>query len=264
MRTLWKPLVVPSFALLAFSAAAASADDEFGYTCENCPAAWPDLNIAGNNCGGIDQSPIALSDGDAEFKRKRLRISYEETPVVEDIRSTNVEYADEEPGDNKLTLGRTTYTFDQFHFHSTAEHVVNGERSALEMHFVNTTEDGAILVLAVFIEVGEDNPAFEPIVEVIGDPDVTTVEEIEVALGDLLPEDLGSFRYTGSTTTPPCTGGVKWVLLRDHVELSEDQISTIQAAIRDGFNDGFDNNRPIQNREFRPIKTDLSDESTEP
>lgn len=256
MKPSWA--LLPGLALAAFSAAAEGAGSDFGYACETCPAAWPELDIHDNNCGGIDQSPIALSDGDARFRRTlRLQVSYEETAVLEDIKSTNVEYAADGPGDNTVTLGQTTYTFDQFHFHTTAEHVVNGERSALEMHFVNRAADGGVLVLAAFIEVGDANPAFEPIVGAIGDPDVTTVDEIDVALGDLLPEDLAFFRYTGSTTTPPCTGGVKWVLLREHVELSENQISAIQSAIREGLNDGFNNNRSIQNREFRRIRTNL-------
>ena len=104
MKSSWA--LLPGVALAAFSAAAQGAGSDFGYACETCPAAWPELHIDGNNCGGIDQSPIALSDGDAEFKRKRLRVSYEETPVVEDIRSTNVEYAVDGPGDNTVTRAR--------------------------------------------------------------------------------------------------------------------------------------------------------------
>lgn len=257
MRAPWKPLALPGFALLAFSAPALSQDSDFGYACSNCPAAWPGLDITDNNCGGPEQSPIALSDGEAEFEpRPRLRVRYHDASVVEDVRSTNVEYADEEPGDNVVRLGSVRYSFDQFHFHSAAEHVVNGERSDLEMHFVNRAADGAVLVLAAFIEEGRHNPAFEPIVDVIDAPDVMQVDMVEVELDNLLPQDLASFRYTGSTTTPPCSGGVTWVLLREHVELSQDQIETIQTAIRDGLNAGFNNNRSVQNREFRSITTD--------
>jgi carbonic anhydrase len=257
MRAPWKLLPLPSLALLAFSATALSTEADFGYACENCPAAWPELEIADNNCGGIEQSPIALSDGDAEFTpRIRLRVRYHGADLAEEIRLTNVEYKDQEPGGSVVRLGRARYAFDQPHFHSTAEHVINGERSALEMHFVNRAANGAVLVLAVFIREGRQNPAFEPIVDVIDGPDVMFADEVEVELGDLLPEDLASFRYTGSTTTPPCTAGVNWVLLREHVELSQDQIHAIQSAIRDGLNDGFNNNRPIQNRELRSIAID--------
>lgn len=258
MRTQWTLLTLPGLALAAFSATALGQETDFGYACENCPAAWPELAIEDNNCGGPEQSPIALSDGDAEFSRRPgLWVRYQETAVAEDLHSTNVEYADEEPGDNVVGLGRKRYVFDQFHFHSTAEHVVNGERSDLELHFVNRAGSGAVLVLAVFIEEGHENPAFEPIVRAIDGGDVTRADAIEVELDYLLPEDLAYFRYTGSTTTPPCTGGVTWVLLREHVELSQEQIETIQSAIRDGLNDGFNNNRTIQSRELRPITTNL-------
>jgi carbonic anhydrase len=64
-----------------------------------------------------------------------------------------------------------------------------------------------------------------------------------------------SYRYRGSTTTPPCTEGVQWILLTEPLELSEDQIERIQLALRD-INEGFDNVRPLLSRNGRAILTD--------
>ncbi len=254
----WKILTLSAalvLAFLPFSVTSATAQDAFGYTCETCPANWPNLNIVNNNCGGPDQSPIAFSKGDARFpwRLARLKVNYGDLEVEEEEKATNIEWPTTEPGQSTVKLKETTYNFIQFHFHSTAEHVINGERSNLEMHFVNQAEDGSLLVLAVFIGKGAENAAFAPIIESI---ETSEEQSFFVDLGALLPRNLRSFRYIGSTTTPPCTGGVQWILLKKQVELSPDQIEEIQNEIR-GLNGGFDNNRTIQNREGRKIKFDF-------
>jgi carbonic anhydrase len=81
------------------------------------------------------------------------------------------------------------------------------------------------------------------------------VEDFDLDL--FVPSKRTSFRYRGSTTTPPCTEGVEWILLTEPLELSEDQIERIQLALRD-LNEGFDNARPLLSRNGRPILTDAS------
>ena len=251
------PLAAAGLAMASFAAPSAQAEGAFGYACEDCPAAWPKLEIANNNCGGLKQSPIAFSRGDAKSKRRlpRIRMHYSHfVGLTKEVLDTNIEYKDETPGENFLRLDGETYTFIQFHFHSAAEHVLNGNRSPLELHFVHQSDDGDLLVLGMFIKEGRrDDAAFDSIVETIGNSDVPDKAEVDVELADLPPRKLSSFRYLGSTTTPPCTAGVQWILLKKHLKLSGDQIETIQAAIR-ALNDGFDNNRTVQNRETRMVR----------
>jgi carbonic anhydrase len=53
-------------------------------------------------------------------------------------------------------------------------------------------------------------------------------EEMQAAgameLADLLPNDRRYFTYMGSLTTPPCSEGVKWIVMRQPVTLTKDQI----------------------------------------
>lgn len=245
-------------ALLAagLSAPALGSEIEFGYECKDCAVAWPDVDTGAreNNCAGPNQSPIALSFGDGRRRKlPGLRTDYGRSVVLTEERLlTNVEWFDAS-GTNSIHLGNKTYRFLQFHFHSTAEHVVNGERSPVEMHFVNQASDGSLAVLAVFIEQGRYNRNFEPIIDSISnghEEDMITVD-----LDDLTPNQLRSFRYVGSTTTPPCVADVQWLLIKQPIELSEGQIGIIKGEIRH-LNHGFDNNRSIQNRERRRIVTD--------
>jgi len=233
--------------LISVAGTAAATDEDYGYACDNCPSNWGNLHIDDNNCGGPRQSPIAFSFGDTSGKdRSRLKVDYASEFVSPEFTTTNIEWGNENSYSTVRFNGQE-YTFQQFHFHTTSEHVVNGERSNLELHFVNKTPDGATLVLAVFIEAGDENEAFKPITD-----NLPGAEGAFVDLRALLPEKLAAFGYTGSTTTPPCSPDVAWRLFKKPVELSAEQIEAIENDILE-INVGFDNNRPIQNREGRTI-----------
>ncbi len=57
---------------------------------------------------------------------------------------------------------------------------------------------------------------------------------------DLLPRDASYFYYPGSLTTPPCSEGVRWLVMQQPITMSEEQIAALRKAI------GFANNRPVQ------------------
>ena len=250
--------------VLAAAALSASAADEtsFGYDCEDCPANWGNLSDDFAACfEGTKQSPIAFDRGSAKRKRlPRLRISYGESPLKVERKETNFEAFVEE-GSNAIRIRGKRFDLVQFHFHSTAEHVVDGERAALEMHFVHSSGDGDLAVIGAFIEEGDNFDALDPLTDALPAVAATPVgEELELEAVDvdaLLPEDVSSYRYSGSTTTPPCTEGVQWILLEEPLAFSEAQIEAIRATVR-GFNLGFDNNRPIVERNGRRVTTDVA------
>jgi carbonic anhydrase len=59
------------------------------------------------------------------------------------------------------------------------------------------------------------------------------------ALG-LLPVNGQYLRYSGSLTTPPCTEGVLWAIMRERMTVSREQVQAFERAL------GFANNRPVQ------------------
>jgi carbonic anhydrase len=64
---------------------------------------------------------------------------------------------------------------------------------------------------------------------------------------NLLPPTRDYFAYNGSLTTPPCSEGVKWMVLKTPIEASTDQISVFKSRI------GEANNRPVQSHNARLI-----------
>ena len=60
-----------------------------------------------------------------------------------------------------------------------------------------------------------------------------------VDIGSLLPKNPHYFSYSGSLTTPPCTEGVRWIVLQEPIEISEEDVRRFVEII--GYNA-----RPVQ------------------
>ncbi len=238
------------------SAGWAQEHSEFGYACETCPANWGNLSAGFGNCStGEAQSPIAVATTQARVRHlPRLRTLYGITPLEVERLSTNFESF----GEGTLRIGGKIFDFDQFHFHSKSEHFLNGEQYPLEVHLVHEASDGEIAVLGRFIKRGPvRNEELDLLLDVL--PELDAHDEAFVSsfdLNALVGRDRRSYRYIGSTTTPPCASGVRWVLLASPWSISADQILTIKHTILD-FNDGFDNFRPLTSLNGRIVVTDV-------
>ena len=224
----------------------------FGYACETCPANWGNLDADFEACRiGKSQSPIDISD----VKRRRLprlRFDYEAAVLEPVDKVVNIELESEV---GSIRVGSTIYDLLQFHFHSLSEHFLFGNQLPLEMHLVHQAADGRLAVVARFIRVGDALDAFDGVIDAIEAAAGGTIEEVEFDLTVVVPDSKKSFRYTGSTTTPPCSEDVLWIAIKEPLYLSQEQIERIQDPLRD-LNDGFDNFRPMQSRNGRKILTD--------
>lgn len=137
-------------------------------------------------------------------------------------------------GAGSVTVGGVAYELLQFHFHTEAEHLVNGVRSAMEVHFVHKSAANELLVVGQLIEVGAFNPLLDRIFSDLpqNGSDTKTLNNFD--LSGLLPNALTSFRYDGSLTTSPYTEGVKWNVLTVATTMSQAQIDAFRALFPDG------------------------------
>jgi len=129
----------------------------------------------------------------------------------------------------------------QFHFHAPSEHTVDGQYYPMEMHFVHQSENGELAVIGVFVAEGEHSDAFQAIVE--GLPSEVGEErhfdDVDLDVDAFVPEQTEFYRYSGSLTTPPCSEGVRWIVLRNPLVVSAEQIGAFEDLLHD-------NNRPVQ------------------
>lgn len=148
----------------------------------------------------------------------------------------------------KLTSGPdATYTAHQFHFHSPSEHSFNGHHTDLEMHIVHFTENNHLAVIALFFNVSYSEDAEnEFIASVIG----SEMNPSKFNLSNLLDSGVLDrfYTYGGSLTTPPCTEGVTWIVTKDILTISSDQLYFFEREWANNldFANGKGNNRVTQ------------------
>jgi carbonic anhydrase len=131
-----------------------------------------------------------------------------------------------------LMIGQDAYNFAQFHFHAPAEHTLDRRAFPVELHFVHRNSAGQLAVLGVFIEEGAENSALAALLQAKpaaqGEDNAT---HLDVDLNALLPADRAYFAYAGSLTTPPCSEGVRWNVLRTPIQASREQIAALRESL---------------------------------
>ena len=221
-------------------------DIHWSYDGEGGPANWGKIDPANAKCdSGERQSPIDIRDGigvDLEpvvFDYKPVRFN-----VVDNGHTIQVNLG---AGSSITILGRR-YDLVQFHFHKPAEEHVNGAAYDMVVHLVHKDMDGKLVVLAVLIQQGKANSLVQTIWNNMPLEKNDTVQPPgTINLNDILPTDRRYYTYMGSLTTPPCTEGVLWIVFKQPIELSPDQISIFSRLYPM-------NARPIQRSSGRLIK----------
>jgi carbonic anhydrase len=225
----------------------ADSSTKWSYTGAKGPAHWGSLDPKYHVCStGRRQSPINLVRP-ARGRLPRLRFSYRNSSFALDNNGHSVEA--EAGSGNVVTVSGVAYQLSQFHFHAPSEHWVGGRSFALELHLVNESSSGLLLVLGVLIRPGRANPAFNRLIAALPASPGQRRRLTGLNPLSLLPENGQGARYTysGSLTTPPCTEGVGWNVFATPVELSPAQIRRF-TAIYDH------NNRPLQPSNGRAVR----------
>ncbi|WP_037027262.1 carbonic anhydrase [Psychromonas aquimarina] len=134
---------------------------------------------------------------------------------------------------SKLMLGDVPYKLLQFHFHTPSEHAVTGERYAMEVHLVHQSGDGNLAVVGVLLKRGAQNQILQKVLDNVSG----TINRVNLVTGssinasDLLPDNRLYFHYTGSLTTPPCSENVNWLVMKNTMEVSDQQVSRFAQLI---------------------------------
>ncbi len=242
----------------AEQAAASHDGPHWSYEGDTGPANWGTLSADWSPCGnGKSQSPIDIDQTvradlpalSAEFKPASLRIVHN-AHVADGINNGHTIQINYSEGD-VLAIGDEQFPLVQYHFHSPSEHTVRGQHYPMEMHLVHKSSTGKLAVVGVFIEEGSHNAAFDPVWANLpaSKGSESHLENVMVDVNDLLPSVTTSYRYDGSLTTPPCSEGVKWIVMTTPIQLSAEQIGAFRAIIQG-------NNRPTQPLNGRSVATD--------
>ncbi|CAF1273650.1 unnamed protein product [Adineta steineri] len=205
------------------------------------------------------QSPIRIYNDQSEYESVLARHPFifdADENCCQILENTGHSFQVSGNGYSYITGGPVLdeYQFLQFHMHwgsndnEGSEHVVDGIRSPAELHIVtwNTSkyktpqeavaseEFGGLMVFAVLINIiPTDNIHMDKLLELF--PKITHKgEKINfdyntISLRNLMPENIQDYyTYDGSLTTPMCNESVRWIVFRDKIGLSKQQINQLR------------------------------------
>jgi len=229
------------------------------------PENWVTLKKENQLCGkGKMQSPININF-DNTVKGNLNPVVFEYRPfflsLIDNGRTVEVIGAE----GNNITLNEKQYRLVGFDFHKPSEEAFNGERAEMSVHLVHQHFDGSKVIVAVMLSSSpklfgaakkswwdsapKENPLFQIILNNVPlvKNQVASPRDVAINPNQLLPEDRTFFTYMGSLTEPPCTEGVTWIVMKNPVLVSAQQVHS--------FGQIYNNNaRPLQIKGDRIIK----------
>jgi len=218
----------------------------WAYEGEGAPANWGKLQPSYATCAsGKRQSPIDIREG-IKVDLNGIRFDYRPTlfNVVDNGHTVQVNV---DEGQSITIMGKR-YDLIQFHFHRPSEERVNGRSYDMVVHLVHKNDDGNLAVVAVLLERGTEHPVIQSIWNSMPlEKGAEVTSEVAINLANLLPENRAYWTYMGSLTTPPCSENVLWMVLKQAVQISPEQVSIFSRMYRN-------NARPVQPSYGRLVK----------
>jgi carbonic anhydrase len=237
-------VLVATLACSAQSMAAGNA--HWTYAGQEGSEHWGGLDKSYAICAsGMNQSPVNLTKM-IEGELPELKVSYEIAgqEILNNGHTIQVNYA----AGSTLTVENRTFELKQFHFHTPSENTIEGQSYPMEAHFVHGDENGNLAVIAVLFKTGKHSAGLEKAWAHM--PESAGIKQQLSNLVDansLLPGNHAYYRFNGSLTTPPCSEGVNWFVMKDFATASQEQINKFSQTMQ------HPNNRPVQPINAREI-----------
>jgi len=232
----------------------------WGYTGASGPQHWGDLAPENIMCKiGKNQSPIDLRDNAAmgTIGLPQLDVVYQNVPlkVINNGHTVQVNY----PLGSYIKVGGHRYELLQFHFHTPSEHKKEGFNYPMEMHLVHKDGDGHLAVMSILFQEGEENETLDALLtnlpRDVGKQHVHKDASLNPA--GFIPANTDFYKYSGSLTTPPCSEGVSWMVFKQPIQASAEQIQQLNELMGD-------NSRPFQATNARSVLKSWADQLQEP
>ncbi len=193
---------------------------------------------------GKSQSPLNIV---GPFEKSTVTLKPDYKPgVLKVINNGHTIQVNVAPG-STLKVGNESYELVQFHFHRPSEEQIDGKPMAMVTHMVHKSADGKLAVIGVLMrESAVQNRTLWSIWKNMPPKEGPEVEVAGVSINPatLLPESLAHYAYEGSLTTPPCTEGVKFFIMKSPIGIQREMIDSFPFKM---------NARPVQPLNGRKI-----------
>ena len=217
----------------------------WSYNEDEGPKEWASLDEKYAMCAeGLNQSPINITNVvDANLSALLFEGDSKANSFSNNGHSIELSFSSA----NTFHADGKKYYLKQIHFHTPSENQVDGKSYPMEAHLVHASSTGQLAVVAVLFEEGSENNVLNKLLRNLPENEGDRNELKSEVLGyEILPTSKEYYKFNGSLTTPPCTEGVKWFVLRTPVQLSTNQLNDFMEVMPT-------NNRPIQDINARTI-----------
>lgn len=220
---------------------------DWAYSGATGPESWGQLKPAYRQCMlGKRQSPIDIRDG-LQVQLDPIQFDYRPTRfrVIDTGRTVAVKF---DLG-NSITVMGQRYELVALHFHRPSEERVNGRAYPMSAHLLHKSPAGQYAVVAVLLDQGEPQPLVQQVWNNLPlEKHQEQLAQSPMDPGQILPLQRAQYyTYMGSLTTPPCTEGVLWMVMKQPVTVSIEQIDIFHRLYPM-------NARPVQPTSGRMIK----------
>ncbi len=197
---------------------------DWSYEGETGPANWSQMNVEWVKCSaGQRQSPIDIRDG-MKVDLEQVVFDYHPSTFSEVDTGRTIEVTVE--GGNFISVGNETYELQTIHFHRPSEERINGRGTEMVMHLVHKGVGGRLAVVAVLLERGEQHRLIQTIWNNLPlEKRIPVAPSIVINPLDALPERRDYYTYMGSLTTPPCTEDVLYLVMKQKMQASPEQMA---------------------------------------
>ncbi len=207
------------------------------YEGEEGPTKWAELSPENAVCGlGKNQTPIDITNA-TKSSAAILKPQYGPSALVltNNGHTIQVNY---DKGSSIEVAGKK-FELAQFHFHTPSEHKITGKVYPMELHLVHKSADNALAVIGIMMEDGPENAFLAKFWDKIPTKEGEVPLNMTINASDVVPANSGFYTYQGSLTTPPCSEGVSWMVMKQTTTISKAQVERFAGIFHS-------NARPIQ------------------
>lgn len=211
------------------------------------PDKWARLDDSYALCGnGKRQSPIDIRTP-ILADLPPIRFTYQPVPLqlLDDGHGIQANVQ----GGGTIAVDGEEFELQTLRFHHPGEEMANGKRAAMSVQFEHKAKSGRVAIVAVPMQAGKEHRLVRTLWSALPlDQNRPAMPaDIKIDPGQLLPAKRDYATYSGSLTHPPCTEGVLWLVLKQPVLLSKEQIADFAKVYRA-------NVRPAQAANGRVVK----------
>ncbi|CAM4117734.1 carbonic anhydrase [Acinetobacter pragensis] len=236
-----------AFSLFLISSALPAAEQTgalWSYSGQTAPIHWSSLDPHYGSCAGQNQSPINIERG-VDAKLAPLKFNYRTQAKQIKVNELTLQ-VDFNSGASVVIDGQP-FELKQFHIHTPSENWLHGKQYPLELHLVHANAQGELAVVALLYKQGQENKALNTVLRHMPKSENAVQLNRKINAAEILPKRLAYYRFNGSLTTPPCTEGVRWIVLKEIQTVSAQQLHAFEQQLE------HPNNRPVQPQNARLV-----------